>query len=135
MLACAYPRRETALAALVAQGASLIVNLHERAHDPSRLAQYGLTEIHLPVADFTPPPPELLERGVAAIADAVGKGRVVVVHCGAGLGRTGTLLACYLVRGGLGADEAIRRVRAARPGSVETQAQAAAVEAYAQGHP
>lgn len=49
-----------------------------------------------------------------------------------GLGRTGTLLACYLVRReGLDAGEAIVRVRRIRPGSVETREQAQAVEAFA----
>jgi protein-tyrosine phosphatase len=50
------------------------------------------------------------------------------------LGRTGTVLACYLVRRGLSADEALARVRAARPGAVETRAQEAAVRTYAQHH-
>ena len=54
------------------------------------------------------------------------------MHCGGGLGRTGTLLACYLVRQGLPAAEAIERVRAVRPGSVETRQQAQAVHAYGQ---
>jgi len=85
---------------------------------------------HLPVADFTPPSPAQLDRGAAAIAEAIAAGERVAVHCGAGKGRTGTLLACYLVYQGLAADAAIARVRAVRPGSVETRAQAAAVKAY-----
>ena len=72
------------------------------------------------------------ERGVAAIADALASGRRVAVHCGGGLGRTGTLLACYLVSAGCAPDEAIRRVRAARPGSIETPEQEQAVRRYAQ---
>ena len=82
--------------------------------------------------DFTPPSPEQLECGVAAIEQAVASERKVAVHCGGGLGRTGTLLACYLVKGGLNPSEAIARVRAVRPGSVETPAQEAAVEDYSQ---
>jgi len=133
VLGCAYPRREAALAGLARQGVSLLINLHERPHDPGRLARHGLTELRLPVADFTPPSPAQLDRGVAATA----AGERVAVHCGAGKGRTGTLLACYLVSQGLDADAAIAHVRAARPGSVETRAQAAAVEAYQDrhGHP
>jgi atypical dual specificity phosphatase len=131
LLGCAYPRRETALAALAQQGVSLLINLHTRAHDPARLAQHSLTEIHLPVADFTAPSPEQLERGVEAIEQAIAAGRVVAVHCGGGLGRTGTLLACYLTRRGLAPAAAIAYVRRVRPGSVETRAQATAVEAYA----
>lgn len=130
VLGCAYPRRSAGLAALAEQGVTLLVNLHERAHRPERLTAHGLTEIHVPVKDFTAPSPEQLARGVAAISEAVAEGRTVAVHCGGGLGRTGTLLACYLVQQGLGPDEAIRRVRIVRPGSVETAAQAAAVREF-----
>ena len=73
-----------------------------------------------------------MERGVAAVEQALAEGRIVAVHCGAGLGRTGTLLACYLVRRGLGPEESIERVRAVRPGSVETAQQELAVKRYAQ---
>jgi atypical dual specificity phosphatase len=130
VLGCAYPRRPAGLAALAEQGVTLLVNLHERAHRPERLTAYGLTEVHLPVADFTAPSPEQLRLGVAAIERAVNEGRVVAVHCGGGLGRTGTLLACYLVHRGLGPEEAIRRVRTTRPGSIETAAQVAAVMTF-----
>ena len=94
----------------------------------------ALTEVHLPVKDFSAPAPEQVARGVAAIEDAMAAGQRVAVHCGGGLGRTGTLLACLLVDRGLTAREAIARIRAARPGSVETAGQVAAVETYARGH-
>jgi len=136
VLGCAYPRREAVLAELARQSVSLLINLHERPHDPARLTRHGLTELHLPVADFTPPSQAQLDRGIAAITAATAAGERVAVHCGAGRGRTGTLLACYLIYQGLDADAAIARVRAIRPGSVETRAQAAAVKAYQdrQGH-
>ena len=132
LLGCAYPRRETALAGLAQQGVSVLINLHERAHEPSHLARYGLTEAHLPVADFTPPSPEQRAQGVATIQQGITEGKTVAVHCGGGLGRTGTLLACYLVERGLSGEEAIARVRSVRPGSIETPAQVAAVEAYSE---
>ena len=133
VLACRYPRVEPALADLARRGISVLVNLHERGHDPGRLARHGLVEVHLPVKDFSAPSPGQIEEGVAAIARAVAAGGRVAVHCGGGLGRTGTLLACYLVDRGWEAEAAIGRVRAARPGSVETAGQVAAVRAYAQG--
>jgi len=48
-----------------------------------------------------------------------------VFHCAAGLGRTGTVVAKLLTDSfGLTADEAITQVRQARPGTIETAAQA-----------
>lgn len=132
LLACAYPWGQAGLASLAARGIRLVVNLHERSHESVRLARLGLTQVHLPVQDFTPPSPEQLEAGVAAIQAALADNQSVAVHCAAGLGRTGTLLACYLVTTGRTAAEAITQVRAARPGSVETAAQVAAVTAFAQ---
>jgi atypical dual specificity phosphatase len=128
---CAYPLHEVDLADLAQQGVSVLVNLHERAHAPERLARYRLREVHLPVADLTPPTAAQLHEGIDAIERARRAGQQVAVHCGAGLGRTGTLLACYLVHQGLSPREAIARVRAARPGSIETPEQEGAVHAYA----
>jgi len=129
--ACAYPTSDDALADLEAHGIALVINLAERPHDPEALARHGLVELHLAVPDFTPPTPEQLEQGTAAIERARASGQRVVVHCAAGLGRTGTLLAAYLVHGGMAPAEAVAQVRAMRPGSIETPEQRAAVEAYA----
>jgi atypical dual specificity phosphatase len=132
VLGCAYPRTERALAALSGSGVRLLVNLHERPHDLDRLSRHGLREVHLTVKDFAAPSPRQIERGVDAIVGAFAAGEAAAVHCGGGLGRTGTLLACYLASSeGLGAGEAIGRVRSFRPGSVETLAQVQAVEAWA----
>jgi atypical dual specificity phosphatase len=125
VLGCAHPRREAALAGLAQQGVTVLVNLHACPHAPERLARHGLTQVHLPVRDFTAPTTNQLRQGVAAIEQAMAAGQIVAVHCGGGLGRTGTLLACYLTRRGRSPGEAIAEMRRLRPGSVETQAQAA----------
>lgn len=131
--ACRYPHSDKALRELADRGVRLLVNLHEQPHVSEHISRYGISELHLPVPDFTPPTQEQIERGVSAIDSAIESGMRVAVHCGAGLGRTGTLLACYLVRKGLSPDAAIGHIRALRPGSVETPAQVAAVRTFAMG--
>ena len=133
LAACRYPRSEKALRELAERGVTLLVNLHERPHSRAVLGRHGLTELHLPVRDFTAPTLEQLEHGIAAVEQAIADGQKVAVHCGAGLGRTGALLACYLVKRGLGPDEAMAHVRTLRPGSVETPQQEVAVRNYARG--
>ena len=70
----------------------------------------------------------LLEVLLAAGHDG---GHGVLVHCFAGLGRTGTILACFLVAQGMDAAEAIAHVRTRRPGSVEVYSQEFLVYQYA----
>jgi atypical dual specificity phosphatase len=130
VLGCAYPKRDTALAALQEQGISVLINLHEQAHLNARLQAYGLSSVYIPIKDFSAPSSEQLRRAIAAIDEAVGQGQRVAVHCGGGLGRTGTVLACYLVHQGIPPDDAIERVRALRPGSIETRAQVATIRTF-----
>ena len=131
LLACSYPRRPRLQRALAEHGITTVVNLHSHPHPLPYRDTARLRELHLPVPDFTAPTPEQLYRGVAAIRAALDRGERVAVHCGAGLGRTGTLLACYLITTGLTSDEAIAEVRRLRPGSIETPSQEAAIHSFA----
>ena len=56
--------------------------------------------------------------------------RPVVVTCYAGIGRTGTVLACYLVHQGEPPKDAVSKIRDLRPGSIQTPQQEEAVYQY-----
>jgi atypical dual specificity phosphatase len=58
--------------------------------------------------------------------------RPVAVHCEAGLGRTGTVLAVYLISQGHSAEAAIRRIREVEKVAVETARQIQFLEQFAQ---
>jgi atypical dual specificity phosphatase len=129
----ARPLSDDALAALTAQGVRAVVSLTEEPLPDAALRAADLDAVHLPIADFTAPTQAQIAAAVAAIDRFVTSGRPVAVHCAAGLGRTGTILACTLVSRGCAAPAAIAAVRAVRPGSIETPAQEAAVVEWEAG--
>jgi atypical dual specificity phosphatase len=95
------------------------------------LATSGIGSLQLPVPDFQPPTWEQQVTFVEIVAERVAAGDNVGVHCTYGLGRTGTMLATWFVAGGMDAGAAIDRIRALRPGSIETVAQEEAVVSFA----
>lgn len=119
-----------ALAELRELGIAAIVSLSESPLDSPMLKEFGFDYAHLPVIDFTPPSLEQIIDAVAFMEQHVIRDQAVLVHCTAGQGRTGTILAAFLVAKGLAPDDAIRKLRQLRPGSVETPDQEKAVFDY-----
>jgi atypical dual specificity phosphatase len=107
---------------LRAEGITAIVSLTEEPLPASPVQRRGFTYRHLPVVDFTPPTLDQFREFANFVDNHDG---AVLVHCRAGIGRTGTMLAAYLIAQGLSAKEALRTVRQQRPGSVETREQEA----------
>ena len=113
------------------QGVQLVISLCEDPPPRSWLNEAGLFSMHVPVEDMHPPTAKQVELCLSAVEKAHARNFAVVIHCGAGLGRTGTMLACYFVKKGMTAASAIAHVRRVRPGSVETPEQTDAVADYA----
>lgn len=105
------------------KGIRLLFTLTESPLSADRLAAHDIASVHLPVRDFTPPTVEQLHQFVEETRVANANGKAVGVHCRAGIGRTGTFLAAWLVADGFSPVEAIRRIRRLRPGSIETPEQ------------
>lgn len=119
------------LAWLRAQGIGAVLSLTETPLTAGTLDRHGLIELHLPVDDLRAPTPWQLDAALDFIDGQRARGRSVAVHCLMGQGRTGTVLAAYLIRGGLGAEEALRELRAACPGAVAAAEQEEALRAFA----
>ncbi|MCB9831084.1 MAG: ADP-ribosylglycohydrolase family protein [Planctomycetes bacterium] len=86
----------------------------------------GIECHHLPIRDVSVPDRRFESRWLYVGARArrlLRAGKAVLVHCKGGLGRSGLVAARLLVELGLDADEAIRELRAIRPGVIETAAQ------------
>eukprot|EP00741_Cyanophora_paradoxa_P010664 tig00020537_g10307.t1 len=88
---------------------------------------------HLPVRDYMPPTLQQIQMFIEFDRQQhFATGRATAVHCMAGRGRTGVLLAAWLCANkGMSAAEAVAAVRARRPRSIETKAQEAVIIAFA----
>jgi protein-tyrosine phosphatase len=109
---------------LKALGVTAIVNM--RMHnDYSDSEHEGIKYLHLPTADNTPPPLEVLLKGADFIDTEIKNKGIVYVHCRQGLGRGPTMAMAYLIKSGLTIEDAyamVKRVRKfinPRPGQIK----------------
>lgn len=122
----AFPISED-LAGYNETGIELVISLTSSPLDAGMRKSLAAMEIdclHEPVADFATPSFAQMDRIYSAYCRTVSRGGAVLVHCGAGRGRTGTVLACIAgAEKNLPARTAIKKVRSVRPGAVETSEQ------------
>jgi hypothetical protein len=126
------------LGVINAWGARLVLTLVEPAelealkvpHLGAEIRGLGLDWRHLPIADYSVPAEAFekqWETHGADIRALLCSGGDVLVHCKGGLGRAGMIAARLLAELGVAPDQAIRDVRGARKGAIETPAQLALV--------
>lgn len=109
---------------------------------------HSIANTFLPVDNYCAPTPAQIDMFIQACCSPPSSGSTpVLVHCGGGKGRAGTMVACYLVAFGfdrppvdalanhdyqpvMSGSEAIHALRSVRPTSIETKEQEDAVQAY-----
>nr|XP_056709640.1 dual specificity protein phosphatase 23 [Euleptes europaea] len=123
----AMPRHPTHYQYMYEHGIRHLVSLTERS-PPYHDTCPGIQLHRVRITDFCPPSPEQIQHFLQVVEDANAKGEAVAVHCMLGFGRTGTMLACYLVKTQkITGVDAIHKIREMRPGSIETADQEKAV--------
>jgi atypical dual specificity phosphatase len=120
------------LDALARLGVSQLVCLEElQTIEPRELAARDIGSIHSPIEDMEAPSLAQARSLCARIKDLIDRGETVAVHCRAGLGRTGTVLASVLIHEGMSAPEALEAARRIHPGWVQSSRQIAFLEEFA----
>ena len=111
------------------QGVKSIVTMTEDALPESWIN--NVKYLHVPTEDLNAPDMDKIDEAVDFIQERINEKEPVMVHCAAGIGRTGTILACYLIKyKKYSAKDAIKKVREERPGSIQSERQEFVVGLY-----
>lgn len=136
---CRLPGRSGDLAGdvaiIAAYRPAVVVSMTEAAEMAAKgaadlgpqLAAAGIRHACFPIRDYGAPALDdprwpVIAPSMHALLD---RGGTLLLHCLGGLGRSGMVAMRLLVERGMNAEDALHHVRAARPGAVETEAQAA----------
>ncbi len=118
------------LRALQRVGVTVLVSLTQTPMDATLLREYGIRNIASPIPDMHAPSVEQALEICRDLEHNMRAGEVVAVHCRAGLGRTGTLLASYLIWEGSNALDALESVRRVEPKWVQSEEQVTFLETF-----
>ena len=114
---------------VIKKGVKSIVTMTEEPLPESWIK--NIKYLHVPTEDLSAPDMEKIDTAVDFIHERIKNNEPTMVHCAAGIGRTGTILACYLIKyHDLSIKDAIDKVRKERPGSIQSESQEIAIGLY-----
>ena len=114
---------------VVKQGVKSIVTMTENSLPDTWIKD--LNYLHVPTEDLSAPDIEKIDTAVEFIHEQIKNNIPVMVHCAAGMGRAGTILACYLIKyQKYSAKDSIQKIRKERPGSIQSESQEIAITYY-----
>lgn len=112
-------------------GITHLITLTETDMDQDALQRHHLKNTHLPIFDRKAPSTPQMHMLLVRMQRLMDAGEVLAVHCKAGLGRTGLVLAAWMVRdGGLSVEAAVERLRKVHPGYIQSDEQLEFLHAY-----
>ncbi|MGQ0638025.1 MAG: dual specificity protein phosphatase 23 [Nitrososphaerota archaeon] len=123
------PTSSTELQWVIRQGIKSVITMTENPLPESWVQ--NVKYLHVPTEDFSAPDMEKIDHTIDFIHERIKSGEPTMVHCAAGVGRTGTILACYLIKyHNFSIKDAIDKVRKERPGSIQSESQEIAIGLY-----
>ncbi|MGC8661899.1 MAG: protein-tyrosine phosphatase family protein [Nitrososphaeria archaeon] len=130
LYASGIPAGSRAIRWLKKVGVDAVISLTERPIN--RFNEFN-TYYNIPMVNGAPADPQTLERAVLKINDLIKGGHCVLVHCSAGLGRTGMVVASYLIYSKhMSPEEALYKIKSIRPGSLRDKEQIKSVYKFAE---
>jgi atypical dual specificity phosphatase len=121
---------EADLSWLRRQGIGAVLSLTEEALPAEALYNQHLESLHLPVPDMAAPSPDQFRVALDFIDRARSRGEGVAVHCLMGQGRTGSILAAFLIRAGAETSDAVEQLRVLCPGALSSPPQERALQMF-----
>lgn len=105
---------------------SIISLLNERRqrpdYDTKEVGAMGFKRFSIPLEDFSAPVLDDFTAFLQAVHHALNQGKVLI-HCQAGIGRTGTMAVAYWIDKGFSVHEAIKKIRKSNPNVIPSDEQ------------